>query len=31
MEASALIGVTREADVYQHDLHRAMMRFTLLS
>jgi hypothetical protein len=31
MEASALIGVTREPDVYQHDLHRSMVHFTLLS
>ncbi len=30
MEASALIGVTREPDVYQHDLHRSMVHFTLL-
>ena len=31
MEASALIGVTRHPDVYQHDLHRSMVHFTLLS
>jgi L-ascorbate metabolism protein UlaG (beta-lactamase superfamily) len=31
MEASALIGVTREPDVYTHDLHRSMVHFTLLS
>jgi hypothetical protein len=31
MEASALIGVTRAPDVYQHDLHRSMVHFTLLS
>ena len=31
MEASALIGVSREPDVYVHDLHRSMVHFTLLS
>jgi hypothetical protein len=31
MEASALIGVARAPDVYQHDLHRSMVHFTLLS
>jgi hypothetical protein len=31
MEASALIGVSRDPDVYQHDLHRSMVHFTLLS
>ena len=31
MEASALIGVSRHPDVYQHDLHRSMVHFTLLS
>jgi UDP-MurNAc hydroxylase len=31
MEASALIGVARTPDVYQHDLHRSMAHFTLLS
>jgi L-ascorbate metabolism protein UlaG (beta-lactamase superfamily) len=31
MEASALIGVSRAPDVYQHDLHRSMVHFTLLS
>jgi len=31
MEASALIGVARQPDVYTHDLHRSMVHFTLLS
>ncbi|MGA0601677.1 MBL fold metallo-hydrolase [Caulobacter sp. KR2-114] len=31
MEASALLGVRRTPDVYVHDLHRAMVHFTLLS
>jgi L-ascorbate metabolism protein UlaG (beta-lactamase superfamily) len=31
MEASALIGVSRDPDVYVHDLHRSMVHFTLLS
>jgi hypothetical protein len=31
MEASALIGVSRQPDVYVHDLHRSMVHFTLLS
>jgi hypothetical protein len=31
MEASALIAISREPDVYTHDLHRSMVRFTLLS
>jgi L-ascorbate metabolism protein UlaG (beta-lactamase superfamily) len=31
MEASALIAVSRRPDVYQHDLHRSMVHFTLLS
>jgi hypothetical protein len=31
MEASALIGISREPDVYTHDLHRSMVHFTLLS
>jgi L-ascorbate metabolism protein UlaG (beta-lactamase superfamily) len=31
IEASALIGVSREPDVYMHDLHRSMVHFTLLS
>jgi hypothetical protein len=31
MEASTLIGVSRTPDVYQHDLHRSMVHFTLLS
>jgi UDP-MurNAc hydroxylase len=31
MEASALIAVAREPDAYQHDLHRSMVHFTLLS
>jgi hypothetical protein len=31
MEASTLIGVSRQPDVYQHDLHRSMVHFTLLS
>ena len=31
MEASALIGVSRQPDVYKHDLHRSMVHFTLLS
>ncbi len=31
MEASALIAVTRDPDAYQHDLHRSMAHFTLLS
>jgi L-ascorbate metabolism protein UlaG (beta-lactamase superfamily) len=31
IEASALIGVSREPDVYVHDLHRSMVHFTLLS
>jgi hypothetical protein len=31
MEASALIGVSREPDVYVHDLHRSMVHFTLMS
>jgi L-ascorbate metabolism protein UlaG (beta-lactamase superfamily) len=31
MEASALIGVSRQPDVYTHDLHRSMVHFTLLS
>jgi len=31
MEASALMGVSRQPDVYTHDLHRSMVHFTLLS
>ncbi len=31
MEASALIGVSRDPDVYVLDLHRSMVHFTLLS
>jgi UDP-MurNAc hydroxylase len=31
MEASALIGVSRDPDVYTHDLHRSMVHFTLLA
>ncbi len=31
MEASALIGVSREPDVYVLDLHRSMVHFTLVS
>ena len=31
MEASALMGVSREPAVYVHDLHRSMVHFTLLS
>jgi L-ascorbate metabolism protein UlaG (beta-lactamase superfamily) len=31
MEASALIEISREPDVYTHDLHRSMVHFTLLS
>jgi L-ascorbate metabolism protein UlaG (beta-lactamase superfamily) len=31
MEASALIGVSRYPDVYEHDLHRSMVHFSLLS
>jgi hypothetical protein len=31
MEASALIAVSRDPDVYRHDLHRSMAHFTLLS
>jgi UDP-MurNAc hydroxylase len=31
MEASALIAVRREPDVYTHDLHRSMVHFTLVS
>ena len=31
MEASALIGVSRQPDVYKHDLHRSMVHFTLLA
>ena len=31
MEASALIGVSRNPDVYVLDLHRSMVHFTLLS
>lgn len=31
MEASALLGIRRAPDVYEHDLHRAMVHFTLLS
>jgi L-ascorbate metabolism protein UlaG (beta-lactamase superfamily) len=31
MEASALIGVSRDPDLYVHDLHRSMVHFTLLS
>jgi UDP-MurNAc hydroxylase len=31
MEASALIGISRDPDIYVHDLHRSMVHFTLLS
>ena len=31
MEASALIGISRDPDLYVHDLHRSMVHFTLLS
>ena len=31
MEASALLSVRREPDVYEHDAHRAIVHFTLLS
>lgn len=31
MEASALIGVSRQPDVYTLDLHRSMVHFTLVS
>jgi UDP-MurNAc hydroxylase len=31
MEASALMGVSRDPDVYVHDLHRSMVHYTLLS
>jgi len=31
MEASALMAIRREPDVYTHDLHRSIVHFTLLS
>jgi UDP-MurNAc hydroxylase len=31
MEASALMGIRRAPDVYQHDIHRSIVHFTLLS
>jgi hypothetical protein len=31
MEGSALIGISRDPDIYVHDLHRSMVHFTLLS
>jgi UDP-MurNAc hydroxylase len=31
MEASALIAIRRDPDVYQHDIHRSMVHFSLLS
>jgi UDP-MurNAc hydroxylase len=31
MEASALLTIRRQPDLYVHDLHRAMVHFTLLS
>ena len=31
MEASALIGISRDPDIYVHDLHRSMVHFTLVS
>jgi L-ascorbate metabolism protein UlaG (beta-lactamase superfamily) len=31
MEASALLTIRRQPDIYVHDLHRAMVHFTLLS
>lgn len=31
MEASALIAVSRDPDIYQHDIHRSVVHFTLMS